>query len=135
MTRSRVLVVEDDGVVRNLLVEYLTEHGELDVDSARDGADALHHLATARYDVVVLDVLMPHMSGIDVLDSLDVLARDSARTAMAHPPAVVVITSEPADVLGDTDIRRRCPQVVRAVLRKPFDIDTLAEKVERLCSH
>jgi CheY-like chemotaxis protein len=135
MRQSRVLVVEDDGVIRNLLVEYLTEHGELDVDSARDGIDALHHLATARYDVVVLDVLMPHMSGIDVLDSLEVLSRDSGRTGMADPPAVIVITSQPAEFLGDTAIRRRCPQVVRAVLRKPFDIHTLAEKVERLCSH
>ena len=132
MGQSNVLVVEDDGVIRNLLVEYLSQRGELDVDSARDGVDALHRLATKRYDVVILDVLMPHMSGIDVLDSLEVLARD--QEALTEPPAVLVITSEPADFLGDTDIRRRCPQVVRGVLRKPFDLGSLADKVERLCS-
>ena len=132
MGRSRVLVVEDDGVFRNLLVEYLSQRGKLEVDSARDGADALHRLATSQYDVVVLDVLMPNMSGIDVLDSLEVLAHDGG--TLADPPAVLVITSQPADFLGDTAIRRRCPQVVRGVLRKPFDIRSLGERVERLCS-
>jgi CheY-like chemotaxis protein len=132
MGQSRVLVVEDDGVLRNLLVEYLSQRGELEVDSARDGVDALHHMAMVHYDVVVLDVLMPNMSGIDVLDSLQVLAHDGH--SFADPPAVLVITSEPADFLGDTAIRRRCPQVVRGVLRKPFDIRSLGERVERLCS-
>ena len=127
MEESTVLVVEDDDAIRGLMVEYLGQRTQLHVESVRDGVEALHRLSTRHYDVVVLDLLMPHMSGIDVLDSLQILA-------VEDPPAVLVITSEPADAIGDRDIERRCPSVVRGVLRKPFDIGRLAESVETLCS-
>lgn len=134
MEQSSVLVVEDDDGIRNLLVEYLRQRGVPHVDAVRDGVEALHQLTVRHYDVVVLDLLMPHMSGIDLLDSLQVLARDPMAGWLANPPAVLVITSEPADVLGDTDIRRRGPSFVQEVLRKPFDFTRLAERVETLCS-
>jgi CheY-like chemotaxis protein len=127
MERPSVLVVEDDDAIRGLLVEYLGQRARLHVDSVRDGVEALHRISTRHYDVVVLDLRMPHMSGIDVLDSLQVLAFDD-------PPAVLVVTGEPIDALGDGDIERRCPSVVRGVLRKPVDIGRLAESVETLCS-
>lgn len=128
MEESSVLVVEDDDVIRNLLVEYLRQRAQLHVESVRDGVEALHRLSTRHYDVVVLDLLMPHMSGIDVLDSLQILA-------VSDPPAVLVVTSESVEVLNDHDIERRCPSAVRGVLRKPFDIGRLADSVETLCSH
>ena len=127
MARPTVLVVEDDAAIRNLLVEYLGQDDALQVDSVRDGVEALHRLGTRHYDVVVLDLLMPHMSGIDVLDSLQILS-------IPEPPAVLVITSESSETIGDGDIQRRCPSVVREVLRKPFDIARLAQSVETLCS-
>ena len=127
MEDSSVLVVEDNDAIRNLLVEYLGQRDRLHVDSVRDGVEALHRLSTRHYDVVVLDLLMPYLSGIDVLDSLQILA-------VEDPPAVLVITSESVDAIGDRDIERRCPSVVRGVLRKPFDFGRLAERVETLCS-
>lgn len=127
MREANILVVEDDDTIRRLLVEYLQQRPPLHVESARDGVEALHRLSTNHYDVVVLDLVMPHMSGIDVLDSLQVLAR-------TDQPAVLVITSEATETLADSDIQRRCPSSVRGVLRKPFDITSLAERVETLCS-
>ena len=134
MREANVLVVEDDDAIRNLLVEYLSEVAPLHVDSVRDGVEALHQLSICHYDVVVLDLVMPHMSGIDVLDSLQILVRDATVYPLGDPPAVLVITSQAKDALGDTDIKRRCPSIVRGVLRKPFDIRRLAERVEKLCS-
>ncbi len=72
MRQGNVLVVDDDDSVRHLLMEYLkdsTGH----VDGARDGADALHYVQLHHYDLILLDVMMPYMTGVDFLDSLQVL--------------------------------------------------------------
>ena len=128
-----ILVVEDDDAIRNLLVEYLHEHGTLQVDSVRDGVEALHRLSSRHYDVVVLDLIMPHMSGIDVLDSLEALERDPSLKSIAERPVVLVITATPADALCEDELRQRS-SCVRGLMHKPFDICLLADRVERLLS-
>ncbi len=70
MLNRHVLVVEDDESVRKTLVDYLTQESRLEVDGARDGVDALHHILMTDYEVVILDMMMPKMSGGDVLDSV-----------------------------------------------------------------
>jgi CheY-like chemotaxis protein len=67
--RPKALVVEDDAVTRALLSEVL-EGINVDVDVAGDGEEALTQLTARDYDVVVLDVVLPKMSGIDVMESL-----------------------------------------------------------------
>lgn len=123
---GNVLVVEDDDSVRRLLVEYFRQHSELTVEAARDGADALHEVATRPIDVVVLDLIMPYMSGVDFLVSLATLAGDPTPGRLEHRPAVVVITGAPADDLPTEDITHRFPQFVRCVHRKPLDMPELA---------
>jgi DNA-binding response OmpR family regulator len=61
----RVLVVEDEATIADFLERGLTEQGYA-VDLARDGVEALDFLATAGVDVVVLDVLLPRLDGIQV---------------------------------------------------------------------
>ncbi len=65
MAQGNILVVDDDESVRRLLMEYLKERTCLLVDGARDGVEALHQIAVKPYAVVILDVMMPYMSGID----------------------------------------------------------------------
>lgn len=61
----RILVAEDDTNIRNLLSSYLSING-FDIDAVGDGSAALHHLADRRYDLVVLDIMLPGASGLDV---------------------------------------------------------------------
>jgi DNA-binding response OmpR family regulator len=61
----RVLVVEDEAAIADFLLRGLTEQGYA-VDVARDGAAALEALTGGGRDVVVLDVLLPRLSGLDV---------------------------------------------------------------------
>ena len=124
-----VLVVEDDDAIRRLLIEYLRERTALQIDAARDGAEALHRLRAQPYKVVILDLMMPHMSGIDLLDSLEAFARDPSLAGPLRHPAVIIITSTPEETLEDSAISRRFPNLVKDVLRKPFDIARLADKV------
>jgi CheY-like chemotaxis protein len=67
--RPKALVVEDDAVTRALLAELL-EGIDVDVDVAGDGQDALTQLTARDYDVVLLDIVLPKMSGIEVMESL-----------------------------------------------------------------
>ena len=130
MRNGNVLVVEDDDTIRRLLIEFLRAHESVDVDGARDGVEALHQIAITPYAVVILDVLMPKMSGVDVLDSLEALTSDPSVKSLDDPPAVLVITSAERDLLPDSAIYQHCPRMVRRVFRKPIEVEVLAKCVE-----
>jgi CheY-like chemotaxis protein len=134
MSWGNVLVVEDDGAVRQLLIEYLKQHAAKHVDSARDGVEALHSVSSQQYDVIILDLLMPHMTGIDFLDSLQVLSADRTVKTLRKPPAVVVITGASPEQIPSGRIEERSPGMIRAVLRKPLQLDQLESCLDRLLS-
>ena len=110
-------------------MEYLKQHSYLDVDGARDGVEALHQIATRRYAVIVLDLMMPKMSGVDFLDSLNALTSDPSVKSIEQPPSIIVITATPATELSAETIASRC-KLVRSVFRKPLDVMRLGEAVE-----
>lgn len=68
-TPRRVLFVDDDALVRQFYGELLAEHG-LQVTLAADGQEALTRAAETAFDVVILDIVMPGMSGLEVLARL-----------------------------------------------------------------
>lgn len=130
MRNSRVLVAEDDEMIRRLLVEYLQSRLNVCADTARDGLEALHQISTTAYDVVILDVMMPKMSGVDFLTSLKAMAADISMKLPSRPPSVIVITAAPNAVIPSEAIEKRFPDLVRGVLRKPLDLDKLGKTVE-----
>jgi CheY-like chemotaxis protein len=102
------------------------------VDWARDGVEALHLINTGRYRVIVLDVMMPKMSGVDLLESLQAMLSDSSVKVLDIPPAAIVITAAAASALPNEVFEVRFSTLVRAVFRKPLDMTVLAELVEKL---
>lgn len=62
---GHILVVEDEGRMRDIIRDYFTAHG-LDCDLARNGAEALDLLRDHDYDAILLDVLMPRVDGFAV---------------------------------------------------------------------
>lgn len=66
---SRVLLVDDDVMLTELLTEYLSAEG-LDVSSVGDGEAGVAEILTGQYDVVVLDSMMPKLSGLEVLKTV-----------------------------------------------------------------
>jgi CheY-like chemotaxis protein len=122
MTQSNILVVEDDDAIRSLLIETLKESIHVSVDGARDGVDALHRVSNGRYALVILDLMMPYMTGIDFLVSLEAMVSDPSVRGMDQLPAVIVVTGAPTDQIPDRVLEARFSSMVRRVLRKPVDV-------------
>jgi DNA-binding NarL/FixJ family response regulator len=89
---TRVLVVDDHPMWREAVVRDLVEAGHEVVATAADGAEAVRRAPAARPEVVVLDLQLPLMSGVEVTRAL---------VAMAAPPRILVLSAsgEHADVL------------------------------------
>jgi CheY-like chemotaxis protein len=110
----RILLVDDNAVVRDMLVDLVGSLG-YSADAAGNGAEALALFDQGQYDVVLTDLLMPGMSGWEVLAAL--------RQREPWIP-VIIITGTP--VIGDA----RAEQPGVAVLRKPVDVMALATMIK-----
>jgi DNA-binding response OmpR family regulator len=117
---TRILVVDDEITVRMLLHDVLEMEG-YDVAEAEDGPTALAMIAAERPDLVLLDIMMPGMSGIDVLS----LLRGEAAT---RDMPVVLLTAA-----GDDETTwAGWTTGASLYLNKPFDHVNLLEWVARL---
>jgi DNA-binding NtrC family response regulator len=90
-TRRRLLIVDDEP----LILEVLTEHFKSDynVDTALNGADALGAILRARPDVVMLDINMPRMNGVEVLKDIKQID-DSIAVIMVTANEQVALAAE-----------------------------------------
>jgi len=87
---ARVLVVDDDPYTRDILDRFLTERG-FEVESANDGEEALRSIESYEPDIVLLDIRMPRMDGIECLahivdDELECGVISPAKPSRAAPP-------------------------------------------------
>jgi len=115
MPSERILVVDDDAAILRLVATVLRrEH--YDVHTANGGRDALSKIERIQYDVVVLDLMMPEVSGHDVLKGL----------AVRHPQMKCVVIMSAA---SHFDLANSVTPNVFAALRKPFDIEALITAV------
>jgi CheY-like chemotaxis protein len=120
---KRVLVVDDDRVIQQLLQVNLELEGYEVVATASDGAEALEKITKLKPDLVILDVMMPKMDGLEVCRRL------KADPKLAKIP--IILLSARAQ---DLDIREGLDIGADAYLTKPFDPVELLEIVGRLVS-
>jgi len=120
MTTPRVLIVEDERPLADLLAQAFRDEG-WQVGTAGDGLACMNQLVALDPDVVIMDVMMPRLDGIDTTRLL--------RRNPRHARTVVIVLTARAD-------RQTREQALAAgadlVITKPFDIAHLLESVERL---
>ena len=113
--RKRVLVIEDDAAIRDVLCAVLDEEGYV-TDSAGDGLEGLDRAAATHPDVVLLDYAMPHCNGADF----------AARYRLQPHHAPIILLTAAAG------LAERCREVnADGCLGKPFDLDDLLAAVAR----
>jgi DNA-binding response OmpR family regulator len=66
---KRVLCIEDERFIAELYARALTKAG-YEVDISYDGEEALHKASSGQYDIVLLDIMLPTMNGVDILHKL-----------------------------------------------------------------
>ncbi|HWS72302.1 MAG TPA: response regulator [Thermoanaerobaculia bacterium] len=107
----RVLVVDDDDSIRALVARIFLRRG-FAVETASDGVEAIAALDAAHYDLLLLDLMMPRVDGIGVIEHLS--KRHGER------PRVVMMTAAVPDIL-----RRMDRSQVASVITKPFELSDL----------
>lgn len=112
--KPTVLIVEDDAGTQLLLIALMRRDG-LDVVIASNGHEAIERLRERKFPVIILDLMMPALGGLDVIEFLD-------RENRSDP--VIVCTAAGPRVIGAIESK-----VVKAVVRKPFDIEELTATV------
>ncbi|WP_129672450.1 ATP-binding protein [Candidatus Chloroploca sp. Khr17] len=118
---SHILVVEDDPYVRPVLIRLLQRYG-LQVTHANDGFEALAAINSLQPDLVLLDIKMPG------IDGLEVLYRMHQHPEMAHIP-VIILT---ADDLNEHTRARGMALGARAYLEKPIGSERLINTINRV---
>ena len=115
MGARKILVVDDDPEVRMATRDFLASKGH-DVTLAEDGVQALKLLATVKPDVVLLDVAMPEMDGMEAL----------RRIVASYPNLPVIMVTANADI----EITSKVLQLGAAdYVPKPFDLDYLDQAI------
>ncbi|MBO0804974.1 MAG: response regulator, partial [Nocardiopsaceae bacterium] len=112
---QRILIVDDEPRIRSFIGRALTAAGYR-TDSAANGADGLRSALQARYDLVILDLVMPEVDGRHVLDLL----------LDARPDQAVLILSCVADVATKVECLEHGAQ---DYLTKPFSLAELLARV------
>ena len=122
MQKMRVLIVDDNREFVGLLREYLEKQDDIEVAGvAYNGVEALEAISVTEPDVVVLDIIMPYLDGIGVLERLDKLDQ-------VKRPKVVMLTA-----FGQESITHRVLELgADYYILKPFDLSILTERLRQL---
>lgn len=118
-SKRRILVVDDDVAVRTM-VRTVLERAGYDVTTARDGCEGIALLAASDYDLVLLDVRMPKLDGVGMVDEL----RKTNSPVLAH--TYLLTGSEP---------ERYDDLPVCGVIAKPFDVRALLAEAKDCIGH
>jgi len=117
---ARILYVDDEEHFRELVQENLAPEG-FNVSTAEDGDEALSLLGSGQFDLVILDIRMPRMGGLEVLDEMK---KRGIRSR------VIVLTG-----VDDIDVAVQAARLgANDYVTKPFEIETLLGSINRILS-
>lgn len=120
----RVLIADDSKEFAAMFSEYLSKQGDIEVVGvAHNGLEALELIEKTEPDVVILDIIMPYLDGIGVLERLGALK-------IQKRPKVLMLTA-----FGPESITKKALELgADYYILKPFDLDVLTERLRQLTS-
>lgn len=120
----KVVIADDNKDFVDILQDYLANEGDISIiGTAYNGLETLDLISEKLPDVVILDVIMPHLDGIGVLEKLSYLD-------LTKRPKVIMLTA-----FGQENLTQKAVELGSDYfVLKPFDLETLANRVRQVCS-
>lgn len=121
-TEAEILIVDDEKDIVNILVSALEDIGMTNLDTAYDGKEAAAAVNKKHYDVVLTDIVMPELNGIDLMRHIKALSENTQ---------VIILT-------GNADKKSAITAVKLGAydfIEKPFDLNIMARVVHRAVEH
>ncbi|WP_128896708.1 sporulation transcription factor Spo0A [Longirhabdus pacifica] len=125
MENIQVLLADDNREFTSLLTEYITDQQGMEVIGvAYNGDEVLTHVEEGRIpDVLILDIIMPHLDGLGVLEKL-------REMNLSKQPKIIMLTA-----FGQENITQKAVQLGASYyILKPFDMEVLINRVRQLVS-
>jgi len=116
----RVLLLEDDNLLSDLLNDHLLDKG-YDVTLCLNGQDALEYLIDEKFDLALLDINTPIISGLEVLKTI-------RKEYKNRTPVIMLTAYQDTKTLKDS-----FENGVDDYIKKPFDLEELDQRILRLC--
>jgi len=113
----RILVVDDYELTRRMIVDALLQTGYTSVQEATDGREALDKFRDGYHDLIITDVMMPNMDGMELLDRLHEIRAGTS---------IILVTGQPEVDAGVAAMKRGAVDYIR----KPFNIQDFLYKVD-----
>ncbi len=117
----KILVVEDSPAMRGMIASILDDVDDCEVREAEGGYEALKQLARTQFDLIITDINMPDLNGLELLSYV------RKNPSYADTP-VLIVTSEEAQSEHDKGVALGA----NAVISKPFNEDDLLAEIRRL---
>jgi len=114
---KRILIADDNSIVRNIVKNFLTAKMDLVCEEAADGSEAVEHANQSKPDLIILGFAMPRMNGAEAAQALK-------RSMPKVPIVLYTVFDVPIKLVRDTGFD--------AVALKPEGVDKLAECVRSL---
>lgn len=119
--KSIKILLAEDNLVNQLLIKKVIEKAGYSLDLATNGLQALEKLTQSNYDLVLMDVQMPELNGLET-------TREIIKTYKSERPKIIAIT---AGSFGDDE--KQCLDAgMDDTLEKPFKLEQLQEKMQKL---
>jgi two-component system chemotaxis response regulator CheY len=119
--RKTILIVDDSNAMRAFIISGLEELGDFNFKEARTGFEALKELPRGNYVLIISDVNMPDINGLELLNFI--------KTSEQYKKIPVLMISTETK---EEDLQRALSMGADDYLTKPFDIKTLQKKVKKL---
>jgi CheY-like chemotaxis protein len=124
----RLLIIDDDKELRQELAEILTKEG-FTVDQAADGLQGLRLAGRGVYDLILLDLRLPKINGLDLLETLKVWEVKSKILVVTGRPINVTLPGPAPDSAREEE---RILHLADAVVNKPFSLNPFLDQVREL---
>jgi two-component system, response regulator, stage 0 sporulation protein A len=118
--KIKVCIADDNRELVSLLEEYISSHNEMEVVGvAYNGQECLSLVQEQQPDVLILDIIMPHLDGLAVLERLN-------QQGLAKRPNIIMLTA-----FGQEDVTKKAVDLGASYyILKPFDMETLINKIK-----